>query len=163
MPHQDLHILFEVLRERVYRYSSELPIFKALNKHAKMLFGRNCRGELLPKSFFYLKRLGFPKLTITKSFEEYVSVLSVPGKKEERHNMPLTSLIKMGIFCVEENYIHLVAVQKMLSHILKEHASTLASLSSLYHLSMILTGCLEAKVNYQLTRTSAREILFNPY
>ena len=39
VPHEEINRLLEVLKERRYKYNADLPIFKGLNKQAKMLFG----------------------------------------------------------------------------------------------------------------------------
>ncbi len=41
VPHEELNMLLEVLRERGYAYTNELAIFRALNKQSKLLFGRH--------------------------------------------------------------------------------------------------------------------------
>ena len=70
IPHKEINLLLEVLKERGYKYDKELAVFRALNKQAKHLFGKMFNGELLPMSLFYLKSLGFPKITIIKIFEK---------------------------------------------------------------------------------------------
>ena len=50
----------EVLRDNGLRYNRNLAIFRALNKQAKLLFGRELKADLLPKSLHWLKALNFP-------------------------------------------------------------------------------------------------------
>jgi hypothetical protein len=45
MPHREVNMLMEVLREQGYKYERALPIFKALNKLAKLFFGRQYRAS----------------------------------------------------------------------------------------------------------------------
>ena len=40
LPHRELNMLMEVLRERGFRYDRALPLAKALNKQAKLLLNR---------------------------------------------------------------------------------------------------------------------------
>lgn len=59
----------EVLKEQGIKYDRDIAIYRALNKQAKLLFGRDMKAELLPRSLHCLKVLGFPKLTINKLLE----------------------------------------------------------------------------------------------
>lgn len=70
VPHKEINILMEVLKEHGITYDRTLAIYRALNKQAKMLFGRDMKAELLPRSLHYLKVLGFPKFTINKLLDE---------------------------------------------------------------------------------------------
>ncbi len=54
-------------------------------------------------------------------------------------------------------------MKRLIGLILKENASTLASLCALYHVSVILQNSLNSKIEYQTVKTNVREILFNPY
>ena len=44
MPQKEANMLMEVLKERGYTYERTVPLFKALNKQAKLLFGRQYRA-----------------------------------------------------------------------------------------------------------------------
>jgi hypothetical protein len=45
MPHREINMLLEVLRERGYKYDRSVAIFKALNKQAKLFFGKQYKGS----------------------------------------------------------------------------------------------------------------------
>lgn len=77
-----MNILLNILKERGYRYNSELPIFRGLNKVTKMLLGKQFKAELLPKTLFYMKVLKFPKLTTIKMLQEFLAVLDQAEKNE---------------------------------------------------------------------------------
>ena len=91
VPHREINILLEILKERNYRYDNDVPIFRALNKNAKLLFGKGYRQQYLPKTLFYLRALGFPKSTITKIFEQYATAL----RKMERLAQNSPSVVVM--------------------------------------------------------------------
>mgnify|MGYP000901199898 FL=1 len=59
-------MLLDILKERGYLYNLDQPIFRAINKQIKMLFGKQFKQEILSKTLFLLKTLKFPKLTINK-------------------------------------------------------------------------------------------------
>jgi hypothetical protein len=69
MPHREINMLLEVLREKGLTYDRTLPIFKALNKQAKLFFGRQYRASELNKTLLLYKLLGFPKQTWIKMIE----------------------------------------------------------------------------------------------
>lgn len=50
LPQREVNMLLEVLKERGYRYDRTVPIFKALNKQAKLLFGRQYRAVEFPRT-----------------------------------------------------------------------------------------------------------------
>lgn len=74
MPHREVNMLMEVLRERGYTYDRTLPIFKALNKTAKLFFGKQYRALELTKSLQLYKQLGFPKQTWVKMVSNFLEI-----------------------------------------------------------------------------------------
>lgn len=71
VPHEEINMLLEVLKNRGYLFTNDLPIFRALNKTSKMLFGKHLKPNMLWKTLFHLKVLHFPKLTTIKMLEDF--------------------------------------------------------------------------------------------
>jgi hypothetical protein len=152
-----------VLKERGYAYNHELPICRGINKYSKLLYGSRLNPQLLCRSLALLKSLRFPKLTIIKMVQDYLSIVELADHKERAMIMTLVHLMRFTIFCLEEPYVHPRVIHRLLTYLLKEQATTLTSLCSLYHISTIISPCLDRKVEYEICKSNAKGILFDPY
>lgn len=72
LPHRELNMLMEVLRERGFRYDRTLTLAKAINKQAKLLLSRHFQAAELNKTLALCKQLAFPKTTWVKIVESYI-------------------------------------------------------------------------------------------
>lgn len=163
MPQREVNMLLEVLRERAYSYDRTVPIFKALNKQAKLLFGRQYRATELTKSLQLYRHLGFPKQTWVKMVSAFLEIDVERTKKEEQLRMNAGQFMRLAILVLEEPYVPLPLVKALVERLVKENAAHLDTLTTLYHIARILPLSLKAKTDYQLARTNVREVLFNPY
>ena len=71
VPHREINMLLEVLRERGFFYEKANPIFSALKKLMKHSFGRQFRPVELNKTLQLTKALNFPRKTWLKLIEDY--------------------------------------------------------------------------------------------
>ena len=77
--------------------------------------------------------------------------------------MSVSQLMRVAILVLEEPYVPLSLVKTLIERLVKENANNLDTLTTLYHITRILPNCLKATIDYHLTRSNARELLFNPY
>ena len=71
VPHREINMLLEVLRERGFVYDKANPIFSALKKLMKHSFGRQFRPVELNKTLQLTKALNFPRKIWLKLIEDY--------------------------------------------------------------------------------------------
>jgi hypothetical protein len=77
--------------------------------------------------------------------------------------MSVSQYMRLAILALEQPFVPLSLLKGLIERLVKENASNLDTLSTLYHITRILPKCLKANTEFQLARSNVREALFNPY
>ncbi len=99
VPHREINMLLEVLREKGFVYDKSSPIFSSLRKLMKHSFGKQFRHDELNKTLQLTKNLNFPKKTWLKLLEDYFNN-PIATSTESKSKMSTSQFMKFVILII---------------------------------------------------------------